>query len=53
VLVVRDIVCSIGGTLPARCSRGGVSDARVSSRREVCYVFESVAGDAAVGLDCN
>jgi hypothetical protein len=53
VLVVRDIVCSIGGTPPARRSRSSVSNAQVSSRRGVCHVFKSVAGDAAVEPDCN
>jgi hypothetical protein len=53
VLVVRDIMYSIGGTPPARRSRGGVGDAQVSGRRGVCHVFESVAGDAVVEPDYN
>jgi hypothetical protein len=53
VPVIRDIVCSIEGTPPAQRSRGSVGNARVSSRRGVCHVFESVAGDAAVGPDYN
>jgi hypothetical protein len=53
VQVVGDIVCSMGGTPPARRSSGGVSDARVGGRRGVCHVFKPIAGDAAVGPDCD
>jgi hypothetical protein len=53
VQVIQDIMCSIGGTPPARRSCGGVSDAQVGGRRGICDVFELIAGDAAVGLDCD
>jgi hypothetical protein len=53
VQVVRDIVCSMGGTPPARRSSGGVGDAQVSGRRGICDVFKLIAGDAVVGLDCD
>jgi hypothetical protein len=53
VLVIRDIIYSIEGTPPARRSRGSVSNARVSGKRGVYYVFKSVAGDAAVRPDYN
>jgi hypothetical protein len=53
VQVIRDIVCSIEETPPARRSRGSISNARVSSRREICDVFEPIAGDTAVGPDYN
>jgi hypothetical protein len=53
VLVVRDIVCSIEGTPPAQHSRSSVSNIQVGGRREVCHIFKSVTGNAAVRPDYN
>jgi hypothetical protein len=40
VQVVRDIMCRVGGTPPARRSRRGVGNAGVGGRGSICNVFE-------------